>query len=104
VLPFVIGEERKLLRASVLFMLCFGPQVRAQPPSSPIPDTITLLKQVQTQQHKMDEVRDNYTFHCIRQVEARVLVVKSFRQNVHVKDFDFKRFDVGTAQRIGPLR
>lgn len=32
-------------------------------------------------------------------VSARLLVVKSFRQNVQVKDFDFKRFDVGTVQR-----
>ena len=37
-------------------------------------------------------------------VAARLLVMKSFRQNVHVKDLDFKRFDVGTVQQIGPPR
>jgi hypothetical protein len=35
---------------------------------------------------------------------ARV-VVKNLRENVHIQDFDFKRFDIGTAQQIGtPLR
>jgi hypothetical protein len=37
-------------------------------------------------------------------VAARLLLVKSFRENVHVKDFDFKRFDVGTVQQIGAPR
>ncbi len=31
---------------------------------------------------------------------ARV-VVKNLRENVHVEDFDFKKFDVGTAEKIG---
>jgi hypothetical protein len=34
-------------------------------------------------------------------VAAR-LVVKSFRQNLHVRDFDFRRFDVGVLQQISP--
>lgn len=34
-------------------------------------------------------------------VTARLLI-KNFRQNVHVKDFDFKRFDVGVLEHIGP--
>ena len=33
-------------------------------------------------------------------VEAR-LVVKNYRLNVHIQDFDFKRFDIGTKQQIG---
>jgi hypothetical protein len=31
---------------------------------------------------------------------ARV-VVKSLRLNVHIQDFDFRKFDIGTAQKIG---
>jgi len=31
---------------------------------------------------------------------ARV-VVKNFRMNVHIQDFDFKKFDIGTVQKIG---
>ncbi len=34
-------------------------------------------------------------------VEAR-LVVKRYRQNVHIKDVDFKRFDVESLQKISP--
>src|SRR5580698_5290049 len=34
-------------------------------------------------------------------VEAR-LVVKHYRQNVHIKDVDFKRFDVESLQQISP--
>jgi hypothetical protein len=34
-------------------------------------------------------------------VEAR-LVVKRYRQNVHIKDVDFKRFDVESLQKINP--
>jgi hypothetical protein len=34
-------------------------------------------------------------------VEAR-LVVKRYRQNVHIKDVDFKRFDVDSLQKISP--
>jgi len=30
---------------------------------------------------------------------ARV-VIKNLRENVHIQDFDFKKFDIGTAQRI----
>jgi hypothetical protein len=31
---------------------------------------------------------------------ARV-VVKNLRENVHIQDFDFKKFDIGTAEKIG---
>jgi hypothetical protein len=31
---------------------------------------------------------------------ARV-VVKNLRMNLHIQDFDFKKFDIGTAQKIG---
>ena len=31
---------------------------------------------------------------------ARV-VVKNLRENIHIQDFDFKKFDIGTAQQIG---
>jgi hypothetical protein len=34
-------------------------------------------------------------------VEAR-LVVKRYRQNVHIKDVDFKKFDVDSLQKINP--
>ena len=34
-------------------------------------------------------------------VEAR-LVIKRYRQNVHIKDVDFKRFDVESLQKISP--
>jgi len=34
-----------------------------------IPDLETLLKEVQANQHKMDEIRENYTFHRIRTEE-----------------------------------
>jgi hypothetical protein len=32
---------------------------------------------------------------------AARIVVKNLRENVHIQDFDFKRFDIGTAQQIG---
>ena len=47
--------------------LCFGVLTQAQP--APIPDTPTLLKELQAQQRKMDQIRENYTFHRIRQVD-----------------------------------
>ena len=31
---------------------------------------------------------------------ARV-VIKNLRENVHIQDFDFKKFDIGTVQKIG---
>ena len=34
-----------------------------------IPDLATLLQEVEAHQHKMDEVRENYTFHRIRRTE-----------------------------------
>ncbi len=33
---------------------------------------------------------------------ARELLVKGVRQNIHVKDSDFRRFDIGLAQQIAP--
>lgn len=35
----------------------------------PMPDAAALMKEVQAHQEKMDEVRENYTFHRIRRVE-----------------------------------
>jgi hypothetical protein len=35
---------------------------------------------------------------------AARIVIKSLRENVHIQDFDFKRFDIGTAQQIGVPR
>ena len=35
----------------------------------PVPDATALMKDVQTHQQKMDEIRENYTFHRIRQVD-----------------------------------
>lgn len=35
----------------------------------PLPDPVTLMKEVQAHQQKMDELRDNYTYHRIRRVE-----------------------------------
>jgi len=35
----------------------------------PVPDPSALMKEVQAHQRKMDEVRENYTFHRIRRVE-----------------------------------
>jgi hypothetical protein len=32
---------------------------------------------------------------------AARIVIKSLRENVHIQDFDFKKFDIGTAQQIG---
>ena len=32
---------------------------------------------------------------------AARLLIKSYHQNVHVEDFDFRKFDIGTAQKIG---
>jgi hypothetical protein len=36
---------------------------------SPVPEATALMKEVQAHQQKMDEVRENYTFHRIRRVE-----------------------------------
>ena len=33
-------------------------------------------------------------------VAARI-VIKNYRMNVHIQDFDFKKFDIGTHQQIG---
>jgi hypothetical protein len=35
-------------------------------------------------------------------LSARELLVKGVRQNIHIKDFDFRRFDVGVLQQIAP--
>jgi hypothetical protein len=35
-------------------------------------------------------------------VIARELLVKGLRENIHVRDFDFRRFDVGVGQKIEP--
>ncbi len=32
---------------------------------------------------------------------AARIVVKNLRENVHIEDFGFKKFDIGTAQQIG---
>jgi hypothetical protein len=34
-------------------------------------------------------------------VVARELIVKGLRENVHVRDFDFRRFDVAVGQKLG---
>lgn len=34
-------------------------------------------------------------------VAAR-LVIKNFRMNIHIQDFDFRKFDIGTKQQISP--
>jgi hypothetical protein len=39
------------------------------PVDSPLPDPAALMKEVQAHQRKMDEVRENYTFHRERRVE-----------------------------------
>jgi hypothetical protein len=31
---------------------------------------------------------------------ARELLVKGVRQNIHIKDFDFRRFETGAQQQI----
>jgi hypothetical protein len=33
---------------------------------------------------------------------AREMLLKGVRQNIHIKDSDFRRFDVGVLQQIGP--
>jgi hypothetical protein len=36
---------------------------------------------------------------------AARIVIKNLRENVHIQDFDFKKFDIGTVQQIGaPVR
>lgn len=36
-------------------------------------------------------------------IDVRIVLVKGYRQNIHVQDFDFKKFDVGTVQKLeGP--
>ena len=48
--------------AAVVFVSFIGADV-------PIPDVTALMKEVQAHQKKMDEVRENYTFHRIARVE-----------------------------------
>jgi hypothetical protein len=33
-------------------------------------------------------------------LDLRIVLVKGYRQNIHVQDFDFKKFDVGAVQRV----
>jgi outer membrane lipoprotein-sorting protein len=33
-------------------------------------------------------------------LDLRIVLVKGYRQNVHVQDFDFKKFDVGAVQKV----
>src|SRR5258708_3409095 len=52
-----------------------------------IPDLETLLKEVQANQHKMDDVRENYTFHRIRteeDLDDKGAVVKTTSQEREV--------------------
>jgi hypothetical protein len=47
-----------------------GPRVTEPPVTDlPVPDAPALMNEVQAHQQKMDEVRENYTFHRIRRVE-----------------------------------
>src|SRR5580704_6547148 len=54
-----------------LSFVIIGGLVCAQAPASeaPVTDAAALMKEVQSHQQKMDEVRENYTFHRIRRVE-----------------------------------
>jgi hypothetical protein len=37
-------------------------------------------------------------------LSARELLVRSVRQNIHVKDSDFRRFDTEVLQKIAPVK
>lgn len=45
--------------------VCLGAILKISLAAQAVPDIETLLKQVQDNQHKMDDVRENYTFHRI---------------------------------------
>ena len=45
------------------------PVTEAPVNETPVPDAVALMKEVQAHQQKMDEVRENYTFHRIQRVE-----------------------------------
>lgn len=46
-----------------LFACIFAGVAFAQPAQAPLPDVPTLMKQVEEHQHKLDQVRENYTYH-----------------------------------------
>ncbi len=48
------------ISASLFFALC----LRAQ-----LPDPVSLLAEVKANQHKLDDIRENYTFHVLRQTD-----------------------------------
>jgi hypothetical protein len=51
----------------MLFLICaatfFSASSLAQATQPPLPDVPTLMKQVEEHQHKLDQVRENYTYH-----------------------------------------
>jgi hypothetical protein len=61
-----------------------------------IPDLDTLLKEMQANQHKMDDIRENYTFHRIRteeDLDEKGSVVKTTTQEREI--FFVKGFAIG---------
>lgn len=51
-------------------LICFLARAQITPQAAPlVPDPQILLKEIQANQHKMDDVRENYTFHRIRTEE-----------------------------------
>ncbi len=48
----------------IAVMLLFTARLFAQ-----LPDPAALLEEVKANQHKLDEIRDNYTFHVFRQTD-----------------------------------
>lgn len=57
----VLGRSRRSISVVVLFAAC----LRAQ-----LPEPAALLEEVKANQHKLDQIRENYTFHATRKVDA----------------------------------
>src|SRR5579862_1301363 len=57
-------------RAAACLLCCFGAAAQDRTAATrPVPDPAALLEQVKANQHKMDQVRENYTFTMFRKVD-----------------------------------
>ncbi|HEX3436895.1 MAG TPA: hypothetical protein VHT24_09010 [Pseudacidobacterium sp.] len=76
------------MRGILPLFLCFLTKaVFAQSAQAPMPDVPTLIKQVEEHQHKLDQVRENYTYH-------ETVVINELDKNGKVKKTESEEDEV----------
>jgi len=71
----------------LLFFACTMTDAFAQTTQPPLPDVPTLMKQVEDHQHKLDQVRENYTYH-------EVVVTHELDKNGNIKKNESEENDI----------